>query len=93
MRRITTPSWLYLLSIFTLDSINPGTSMYAYDGDNLVEEINSFGAVVARYEDTQNIDGPSAMLRNSALGVGLTRHPELDLGELATPDLRLLNSG
>jgi hypothetical protein len=43
-----------------------GTSVYAYDGDNLVEETNSSGAVVARYEDTQNIDEPLAMLRSVA---------------------------
>jgi hypothetical protein len=42
------------------------TSVFAYDGDNLVEETNSSGAVVARYEDTQNIDEPLAMLRSSA---------------------------
>jgi RHS repeat-associated protein len=42
------------------------TSIYAYDGDNLVEETNSSGTVVARYEDTQNIDEPLAMLRSSA---------------------------
>ncbi len=42
------------------------TSIYAYDGDNLIEETNSSGAVVARYEDTQNIDEPLAMLRSSA---------------------------
>ncbi len=40
--------------------------MFAYDGDNLIEETNSSGAVVARYEDTQNIDEPLAMLRSSA---------------------------
>src|SRR5271163_4038907 len=42
------------------------TSIYAYDGDNLVEETNSAGSVVARYEQTQNIDEPLAMLRASA---------------------------
>jgi RHS repeat-associated protein len=42
------------------------TSVFAYDGDNLVEETNSSGAVVARYEDTQNIDEPLAMLRGGA---------------------------
>jgi RHS repeat-associated protein len=41
------------------------TSIYAYDGDNLVEETNSAGSVVARYEQTQNIDEPLAMLRSS----------------------------
>ena len=44
-------------------SSSSGTSVYAYDGDNLVEETNSSGAVVARYEDTQNIDEPLAMPR------------------------------
>jgi RHS repeat-associated protein len=42
------------------------TSIFAYDGDNVVEETNSSGAVVARYEGTQNIDEPLAMLRSSA---------------------------
>jgi RHS repeat-associated protein len=42
-----------------------GTSVFAYDGDNLVEETNSSGTVVARYEDAQNIDQPLAMLRLS----------------------------
>src|SRR3989475_5412598 len=43
-----------------------GTSIYAYDGDNLIEETNSSGGVVARYEQTQNIDEPLAMLRSGA---------------------------
>jgi len=42
------------------------TSVYAYDGDNLIEETNSSGAVVARYSQTQNIDEPLAMLRSAA---------------------------
>jgi YD repeat-containing protein len=42
------------------------TSIYAYDGDNLIEETSASGAVVARYEDTQNIDEPLAMLRSAA---------------------------
>jgi RHS repeat-associated protein len=41
------------------------TSVYAYDGDNLVEETNAAGAVVARYSQTQNIDEPLAMLRSA----------------------------
>jgi RHS repeat-associated protein len=40
--------------------------VFAYDGDNLIEEANTSGAVVARYEQTQNIDEPLAMLRSSA---------------------------
>ena len=42
------------------------TSIYAFDRDNLIEETNSSGVVVARYEQTQNIDEPLAMLRSSA---------------------------
>ena len=47
-------------------SSSSATSIYAYDGDNLIEETNSSGSVVARYQDTQNIDEPLAMLRSSA---------------------------
>jgi RHS repeat-associated protein len=46
-------------------SSSTATSIYAYDGDNLIEETNSSGGVVARYEDTQNIDEPLAMLRSA----------------------------
>jgi hypothetical protein len=42
------------------------TSSFAYDGNNLIEETNTSGAVVARYEQTQDIDEPLAVLRNSA---------------------------
>jgi RHS repeat-associated protein len=42
------------------------TSVYAYDGDNLIEETNSSGVAVARYSQTQNIDEPLAMLRSAA---------------------------
>src|SRR6266404_1679103 len=47
-------------------SSSSGTSVFAYDGGNLIEETNSSGAVVARYEPTQNIDEPLAMLRSGA---------------------------
>jgi RHS repeat-associated protein len=47
-------------------SSSSGTSIFAYDGDNLVEKTNSSGTAVARYEDTQNIDEPLAMLRGGA---------------------------
>src|SRR6202030_2981895 len=43
-----------------------GTSVFAYDGDNLIEETNASGAVVARYSQGLNIDEPLAMLRSSA---------------------------
>jgi len=42
------------------------TSIFAYDGDNLLEETNSSGTAVARYSQTQNIDEPLAMLRSGA---------------------------
>jgi RHS repeat-associated protein len=45
-------------------SSSSGTSIFAYDGDNLIEETNSSGAVIARYEQTENIDEPLAMLRS-----------------------------
>jgi RHS repeat-associated protein len=46
-------------------SSSSGTSVFAYDGDNLVEETNSSGTVVARYSQGLNIDEPLAMLRSS----------------------------
>ena len=47
-------------------SSSTATSVYAYDGDNLIEETNASGAVVARYSQGLNIDEPLAMLRSSA---------------------------
>src|SRR2546427_5447083 len=47
-------------------SSSSGTSIYAYDGDNLVEETNASGAAVARYAQNLNIDQPLAILRNGA---------------------------
>jgi RHS repeat-associated protein len=46
-------------------SSSSGTSTYAYDGDNLIDETNSSGAAVARYSQTLNIDEPLAMLRSA----------------------------
>jgi len=43
-----------------------GTSIFAYDRDNLIEETNSSGAAVARYSQDLNIDEPLAMLRSGA---------------------------
>jgi RHS repeat-associated protein len=42
------------------------TSVFAFDGANLIEETNSSGTVVARYSQTENIDEPLAMLRGGA---------------------------
>ena len=46
-------------------SSTSGTSVYAYDGDNLIEETNAAEAVVARYEQGLNIDEPLAMRRSA----------------------------
>ena len=43
-------------------SSSSGTFVFAYDGDNLVEETNSGGTAVARYSQGLNIDEPLAML-------------------------------
>jgi RHS repeat-associated protein len=47
-------------------SSSAGASIFAYDGDDLIEETNSSGAVVARYSHGRNIDEPLAMLRAGA---------------------------
>ena len=61
-------------------SSSSGTSIYAYDGDNLVEETNAAGAVVARYSQGLNIDEPLAMLRS-----GTTSYYQADgLGSLTS---------
>ena len=49
------------------------TSIYVYDGDNLIEEINSAGSAVARYTQGLGIDEPLAMLRS-----GVTSYYEAD---------------
>jgi YD repeat-containing protein len=42
------------------------TSIFAYDGSDLIEEVNSSGAVVARYtHSADKIDEPLAMLRSA----------------------------
>jgi hypothetical protein len=49
-----------------IEKISPTTtSIFAYDGDNLVETVNSSGGVVARYAQGLNIDEPLAELRSS----------------------------
>jgi len=49
-------------------SSSSSTSVFAADGDNLIEETNSSGTVIARYSSTQNIDEPLAMLRAGITG-------------------------
>jgi len=46
-------------------SSSSGTSIYAYDLDNLIEETNSSGSAVAPYRQSGLIDEPLAMLRSS----------------------------
>jgi hypothetical protein len=56
-------------------SSSSGTSVFAYDGDNLIEETNSSGAAVARYSQTQNIDEPLAMLRSVSYPIPVPQAP------------------
>jgi len=49
-----------------IEKISPtATSIFAFDGDNLVETVNSSGGLVARYTQGEDIDEPLAMLRGS----------------------------
>ena len=45
-------------------SSSAGTSIFAYDGDNLIEETNSSGAVVARY--SQGLNNPHRRTRRGS---------------------------
>ncbi|HTV60310.1 MAG TPA: RHS repeat-associated core domain-containing protein [Verrucomicrobiae bacterium] len=50
-----------------IEKISPSaTSIFAYDGANLVQTVNSTGGLVARYTQTTNIDEPLAMQRGGA---------------------------
>ena len=47
-----------------VEKVSPNTtSIFVYDGDNLVQTVNSTGGLVARYAETMNIDEPLAMQR------------------------------
>jgi hypothetical protein len=49
-----------------IEKISPSTtSIFAYDGDTLVETTNGSGSEVASYTQTRNIDEPLAMLRST----------------------------
>jgi RHS repeat-associated protein len=51
-----------------IEKVSPtATSIFLYDGDNLVQTVNSSGTVVAHYTQTQNIDEPLAMQRGTAV--------------------------
>jgi RHS repeat-associated protein len=61
-------------------SSSAATSIYAYDGINLIEEANSSGAAVARYSQGWTVDEPLAMLRS-----GMTSYYEADgLGSITS---------
>jgi RHS repeat-associated protein len=61
-------------------SSSSGTSIFAYDGDNMVEETNASGSVVGRYSQGLNIDEPLAELRS-----GSTSYYEADwLGSITS---------
>lgn len=46
-------------------SSSSGTSIFAYDGETLIEETNASGAAVARYAELFPTDEPLAELRSS----------------------------
>jgi len=47
-----------------IEKVSPtATSIFVYDGNNLVQTVNSTGGLVARYAQTTNIDEPLAMQR------------------------------
>ena len=45
-------------------SSSSGTRVYAYDGDNLIEELNGMGVEIAHYTQGPGIDEPLAELRS-----------------------------
>ena len=50
-----------------IEKVSPsGTTIYAYDGDNVVEELDGGGMAVARYAQGLGIDEPLAMYRGGA---------------------------
>ena len=51
-----------------IEKISPTTtSIFAYDGNNLIETVNATGGVVARYTQGQNIDEPLAESRSGTV--------------------------
>jgi len=61
-------------------SSNASTSIFAYDGDDIVEETNAAGTAVARYARTEFVDEPLAILRS-----GTTSYYEADaLGSITS---------
>ena len=50
-----------------IEKVSPtGTTIYAYDGANVVEELDGGGAAVARYAQGLGVDEPLAMYRGGA---------------------------
>ena len=51
-------------------SSSTATSVYAYDGDNLIEETNASGAAVARYSQGLNMWDPlESTCRHASLSI------------------------
>ncbi|HTU34692.1 MAG TPA: RHS repeat-associated core domain-containing protein [Candidatus Acidoferrum sp.] len=73
-----------------IEKISPSaTSIFAYDGDNVVETVNGSGGEVASYAQGQNIDEPLAMDRSGTVdyyeqdGVGSVTSLTASSGSLA----------
>ena len=64
-----------------IEKVSPTlTRIFAYDGDNLIETVNSSGSAVARYSQVLSMDEPLAELRSST-----TSYYEADaLGSIAS---------
>lgn len=62
-------------------SSSAATSIYAYDDDNVVEETNASGTVVARYAQTESMDDPLAMLRSATTSYYAGRPGHRDIVE------------
>jgi YD repeat-containing protein len=60
-----------------------GTTNYLYDGENLIEETNSSGGVVAKYTGENEIDEPLAEVRQA--GPPLFRTDRTTITEVAPP--------
>jgi RHS repeat-associated protein len=51
-----------------IEKISPtATSIFVYDGDNLIQTVNASGSTVARYTQGQNIDEPLALQQSTTI--------------------------
>lgn len=75
-----------------IEKVSPSTtSIFAYDGDNLIEEANGSGSEVASYTQTRNVDEPLAMDRGGTIdyyeqdGLGSVTSLTSSVGSVALP--------